>query len=940
MYGHGCSEKGWRVLVFICSVIIFAVSCVNEPKKNENSLVAMIKARDIDGIKARFGTEEINTKDEEGYSLLHIAVRQNDAVMVEYLLTMGADIEGTDPIGRTPLVAAAAENAFKAAHVLAKYNAYIFASDQDGVSAFNLFYDKKQTGCILTPLTVLQKDAAGKTPLHYAAEMLDQNLTDELLAVADGSVQAMVKEQDEEGRSALAIAYARPEEKASAVIAAALLRSGADPLAGGFSAFETATEQRNYTMRFAEGQTALHSAAAAGHTGFVQFLLEQGVPVDSRSTSNTTPLQEAVRNGQLGAAAVLLEAGAKPDAEAALGNTALHFAVTTPHRRELINLLLEKQANPSIKDDYGETPLHIAVRVGAEPDILTALIKAGAAVNERNKRGETPLRLAVGRDFKEQAALLVKGGADIHAEDTSGTTPFVEAVRHHRDVLNAVLTKKTSMRQDSKGRNALHLAVLLKADNMIIEYLIRQNTAVNEGDKAGHTPLHYAVANNVPSVGKVLLANGADIFITDKQGDSPLKIAFTKQAGREAWILTNDTVSAADGSGNTPLHYAASWGMASIIPYIISRGGNPNVRNSKGETPLFAAVKTNNTRMVKALFKAGGSTPLDGSARDLLGNTVLHTAIEWNAEEAAEAVLLQLGTGAADLLNAKNTAGKTVLHIAAQKGATPFMNLCLAYRADINTDDATGRTPLVEAIRYGKASAALLLLKKGASPMRQDIQGRTALHEAVGFASVSVITALRTAGADPLARDRYGVTPVSKAFRIGRNILDAVLGTGTSLTNSDGETPLHIAVQEPVDEETLRYLISKKYAIDKRDKTGSSALLLAAKKHLLPLCTVLLESGADPFTANNEGESAVVSAMTGNTDILPLILKFAVSKTDASGNGLLHYAARYASEEIVRTVLAESKTDINRKNLAGETPAAAAVRWQRPQIAAMLQPQE
>ena len=167
-----------------------------------------------------------------------------------------------------------------------------------------------------------------------------------------------------------------------------------------------------------------------------------------------------------------------------------------------------------------------------------------------------------------------------------------------------------------------------------------------------------------------------------------------------------------------------------------------------------------------------------------------------------------------------------------------------------------------------------------------------------------------------------------------------MLGTGSSLTNSDGETPLHIAVQEQVDEETLRYLISKKYAIDKRDKTGSSALLLAAKKRLLPLCTVLLESGADPFTANNEGESAVVSAMTGNTDILPLILKFAVSKTDASGNGLLHYAARYASEEIVRTVLAESKTDINRKNLAGETPAAAAVRWQRPEIAAMLQPQE
>lgn len=936
---HGC--KGMEKIIGALFLLFLAVNCitacVSEPKKTVNSLVSMVRARDIDGVKNRFDTAEINMKDAEGYSLLHIAVRQNDAQMTDYLLTLGADIEEPDPDGRTPLTAAAAENAFEAAQVLARYDARLFAADQDEVTAFQIFYDKKRTAAVLNSRTVLQKDETGKTPLHYAAEMLDQNLTAELLASAGDSVREMLEQQDDEGRTALEIVYAHPEEKAAAAIAASLLHAGAAPLQGSFAAFESATVRRNYSLRFTEGQTVLHLAAAAGHTGFVQFILDQGVPADLWNSANMTPLHEAVRNGQTAAAAALLEAAAQPDAEASLGNTALHFAVSAPHPRELVQLLLEKKANPSIKDEYGETPLHIAVRIGEHPDILRMLVQASAAADERNKKGETPLMLAVKRGLKEQAAVLIDMGANIHAEDTAGSTPFVETVRHHKELLTVILTPKNASKQDSKGRNALHLAVLLKTDAATAEYFIRQKTSVNGGDKAGNTPLHYAAANNRKNIGELLLANGSDIFITNKQGESPLKIALTKQDGRERWMITGSTVTAVGGNGDTPLHYAASWGMSSVIPYIISQGGNPNAKNNKGETPFFAAVKADNPQSVKALFDAKGTVPIDSFARDILGNTVLHAAIGWNAREAAEAVLRQIKTDAAALLNAKNTAGKTVLHIAAQRGELSFITLCLSYHADINSDDATGRTPLTEAIRYGKTAAALLLLKNNASPMRQDIQGRTALHEAVGTAPASVITALRKAGADPLARDSYGATPLSRSFRTGKNTLEAVLGNSSLLSNSDGETPLHIAVQEEVDEQLLRYLLSKKYALDKRDKTGSTALLQAVKRNSLPLCTVLLEAGADPFSADNGGESAALLALTQNTELLPLVIRFTGTKSDAAGNGIFHYAARYASAETMRMLLSETRDGLDEKNLAGETPAETAIRWQRTEIAEMLQ---
>jgi len=934
-----CSRTKKNIRTFFVFLTIHLIAaCVSEPKKQENSLITMIKNRDIDGIKARFSTSEINTKNQEGYSPLHIAVRKNDAAITEYLLTMGADIEETDPDGNTPLIAAVQENAFDAARILALHNARLFAANRDGVSAFVLFNEKKQTAVLFNPHTVLQTDKTGKMPLHYAVEKLDRRLVSELLAAADDSAEAALKAQNKDGQTALELAYARPEEKAAAAIAALLLHAGARPLQGSFATFETATLQRNYAMRFEEGRTALHIAAASGDTGFVQYLLEQGCPADVKNTAEETPLHEAVRNGHTSAAAALLDAGAQPDTEAAFGNTALHSAITAPHRTELVNLLLGKRANPAIKDKYGETPLHIAVRVGADTDILRALTNAGAPVDARNKKGETPLLLAVNRNLKKQAAFLISRGADIHAEDTSGITPFVAAVRQHREMLGAIVTKKTSALQDSKGRNALHLAVLLNADNKIFEYLIRQRSPINASDKAGNTPLHYAVINNRKTGGTSLLTNGADIFVTNKQGESPLKIAFMKETGREIWLLTDETVAAADSAGETPLHYAASWGMTSIIPYIISRGGNINAKNGKGETPLFAAVKANQSQAVTALFEVEVPIPLNGYARDFLGNTVLHTAIEWDARKAAETVLHQMGTKAAALLNAKNTAGKTVLHVAAQKDNIPFITLCLAYHADINRDDATGGTPLADALRYGKNTAALFLLKKGASPTRQDIQGRTALHEAIGTVPASTITALRNAGADPLVRDSSGVMPLSRAFFMEKNILEAVLGADSSLSNSDGQTPLHIAVQEKVDEETMRFLISKKYTLDKRDKTGSTALLLAVRYNAPSLCAILLESGADPFSVNNAGESALSLALTRSTELLKSVWKFTASKIDSGGNGFFHYAARYASIETIQLLLSGTKAGLDQKNLAGEIPADIAARWQRPEIAVLLQP--
>ncbi|MEL3909513.1 MAG: ankyrin repeat domain-containing protein, partial [Treponema sp.] len=351
--------------------------------------------------------------------------------------------------------------------------------------------------------------------------------------------------------------------------------------------------------------------------------------------------------------------------------------------------------------------------------------------------------------------------------------------------------------------------------------------------------------------GAILLQSGADIFLTNKQGESPLKLAFTKGDSRERWMLTPETVGRTDINGCTVLHYAASWGMYRIIPLIVQQGGKVNVKNTRGETPLVSAVKTDNAETVRALFETEtmGGEPLDSYSRDFLGDTALHTAVGWRALGAAE-VVLQKTRDSGLLIGAKNAAGKTALHVAAQHGDIPFLNLLLAYGADVNIEDREGKTPLIDALLYDKNTTVLFLLKAGASSARQDIQGRTALHEAVASAPPIIIQELRQAGADPLARDSFGNTPLALVLRSGRPILDVLLGNNSLITNSDGDTPLHIAVQENADFDILRYLILKGYPINKRNRMGITALTLAAKQGAAELCAVLIDSGADVFAAD------------------------------------------------------------------------------------------
>jgi len=96
----------------------------------------------------------------------------------------------------------------------------------------------------------------------------------------------------------------------------------------------------------------IHNAARNGNLNRVKAFLNQGVPVNSRSTNHgATPLHYAARYGRLSVVQELLKRGAHVNPRTHQGGTPLHWA-SGSHPR-VIHALIKAGANPRYMNEDG-----------------------------------------------------------------------------------------------------------------------------------------------------------------------------------------------------------------------------------------------------------------------------------------------------------------------------------------------------------------------------------------------------------------------------------------------------------------------------------------------------------------------------------------------------------------------------------------------------------
>lgn len=164
----------------------------------------------------------------------------------------------------------------------------------------------------------------------------------------------------------------------------------------------------------AEGNGALHVAAASGSLEAGEYLLNRGFSIDAKGAGGRTALMAAVLAERPEMVKWLLRQGADPRPKDDDGFMALMLAVNKGGKASVEELA------PYHREDL-DSALLLAALVG-EAGVIDSLTNYGASVYARMEDGRTPLMLAAQNGHREAAEMLIDIGASRFATIESGDT--------------------------------------------------------------------------------------------------------------------------------------------------------------------------------------------------------------------------------------------------------------------------------------------------------------------------------------------------------------------------------------------------------------------------------------------------------------------------------------------------------------------------------------
>uniref|UniRef100_A0A2R8MCN8 Ankyrin repeat domain 6 n=1 Tax=Callithrix jacchus TaxID=9483 RepID=A0A2R8MCN8_CALJA len=253
--------------------------------------------------------------------------------------------------------------------------------------------------------------------------------------------------------------------------------------------------------------------------------------------------------------------------------------------------------------------------------------------------------------------------------------------------------------------------------------------------------------------------------------------------------------------------------------------------------------------------------------------------------------------------------GRTPLHLAANKGHLPVVQILLKAGCDLDVQDDGDQTALHRATVVGNTEIISALIREGCALDRQDKDGNTALHEASWHGFSQSAKLLVKAGANVLARNKAGNTALHLACQNSHSQSTRVLllaGSRADLKNNAGDTCLHVAARYN-HLSIIRLLLSAFCSVHETNQAGDTALHVAAALNHKKVAKILLEAGADTTIVNNN-EMGVVTTK-------PL-------QTLSRGRSLRKKRERLKEERRAQSVprdeVAQSKGSVS----AGDTPSS------------------
>jgi uncharacterized protein len=412
------------------------------------------------------------------------------------------------------------------------------------------------------------------------------------------------------------------------------------------------------------------------------------------------------------------------------GTTALQWAA---HWNDVdaVKLLLSLGADPKVANRYGVTPLSEAAAAG-NAAIIEMLWQAGADPKTvTTADGETVLMIAARTGNVEAVKVLLARGADANAKERyRGQTALMwAAAERHADVVKLLLERGADWKIQSLARET-NIPKLSAA------------SSVTPMARGGLTAFHFAAREGDIETGRVMLDAGVDINQVDVDGTSGLVISILNK-------------------------------RYSYAKFLLDRGAEPNIADSRGRAALYAAIDMRN-QDYSALPAHTEDDPLPNLdlikvllARGANPNAQLTKALP--GRSGMDAGDTTLGPGSTPFMRAARAGDSLAMHALLEYGADPALatkdgNTALQFAAGVGYRDKNTKGLESEALEALKLTVGL-----GLDINRENDRGETALHGAASRGADTLVQYLADQGASLNAKTKQGLTPLD--FAMGKNVI-------------------------------------------------------------------------------------------------------------------------------------------------------------------------
>ncbi|KAN0029742.1 hypothetical protein ACTA71_007878 [Dictyostelium dimigraforme] len=742
-------------------------------------------------------------------------------------------------------------------------------------------------------------------------------------------------------------------------------------------------------------QDALHFAAEAGQLGSIRTLLEEGADVDVLDKGTRySALMKASIMGHFDAVKILVEEG-KADVEKKdkFKRTALVLAAINGHIK-IVSFLLHYNASLKVIDSSKNSILHFTAAYGWT-DIIRYLVEQfQAPINEFNDWKTTPLSVAIRKGHFQCTKFLLDNDADANVTDENNRSILLQSLVNSslsmalmENIKYLIVQGKANVNHQDKDLNGV-LHVLSLAD---IEL---------PGEPHEKQPVHYWGHIPKPSedpikaekklqdqlkiveeIGNYLISKGASVNGKNKDGCTPLMLAFQEKnipiiiylLGKSDVSLVGTYASTKSNILHDIMKLYDSIHFSKITNLLLKSKDLKTIINQYNKehlTPLMSIIKSfksDSTEKNKKFFDflrslISNAEPdlslveeklvINGDAMDESDDHHNTSNVSSQHSDSDES---DLGSGdedededeeynsdtddnGEDGENKKESKElilkRSALHFAVQTGSLNIVQILLEFKPkDIDQLNVFNETALHNAIDGNHFLIASLLVDSGANVKISNSFERSPLHLACAKMNFPLIKKLASKGSPINKQDFRGLTPLMIACQNKGNISDEAL--------EGEENPISILLQNGADPKivdskkrtALHYSINASGA-DTNSSFEIEDLLIKHKAPLnevdylgrTPLHYAFIKIGSR-FIDNGTSYDPVqvVSSLCSFESIL-------IDKPDKFGRSPLFYACQHGST-VSSLLLIQRKADINRVDEDGNTPLAITLLFKHPDCA-------